>query len=100
MADEVRNGPGNPEEFVPAEPDNKANPVPEEDDVVLWAKVQYEEGTSGPLKNIEGVMVDDDYGVTVINPEEGVATTIGDRFIVRVDVQQLVMDETEAGDDA
>lgn len=87
------------EEFQASKVD-EANPEEAMDDVVLWAKVQYEEGTSGPLKNIEGVMVDDDYGVTVINPEEGVATTIGDRFIVRVDVQQLVMDETEGDDNA
>lgn len=80
--------------------EEKGQPEEALDDVVLWAKVQYEEGTSGPLKDIEGVMVDDDYGVTVINPEEGVATTIGDRFIVRVDVQQLVMDETDEDDNA
>lgn len=61
---------------------------------MLWAEVTYEEGTSGPLINVAGVLIDDHVGVTVVHPDTGVATTIGDRFIVRVDIQ-AIMDEDE-----
>lgn len=68
---------------------------------LLFATIQYEEGTSGPLKVAAGLLVEDDAGITIIDPEDGVATSIGDRFIIRVDVQQVeVGDEDEdEGDD-
>lgn len=70
------------------------------DDVVLWATVQYEEGTSGPIQTAEGVLVDGDESLTIVNPDTGVATIIGDRFIVRVDIQQMdVSDEDDDDDD-
>lgn len=65
---------------------------------MLWAEVTYEEGTSGPLINVAGVLIDDHVGVTVVHPDTGVATTIGDRFIVRVDIQ-AIMDEDEDGNE-
>lgn len=85
------------EEFIPEEGEKGTT---EEEGPVLWGKVTYEEGTSGPLKVVEGVMMDDEYGVTIINPNEGVATTIGDKFVVRVDVQQVFMEDVDEDEDA
>lgn len=70
----------------------------EVEDITLWAKVQYEEGTSGPLESIEGVLIDGDDSLTIINPETGVATIIGDRFIVRVDIEQIDVESSDEGD--
>lgn len=56
---------------------------------LLFATIQYEEGTSGPLKVAAGVLIEDAEGITILDPEDGVATSIGDRFIIRIDVQQI-----------
>lgn len=66
-----------------------------DDGSFLWAIVQYEEGTSGPLKEAAGILVDDEVGVTILDPETGFATSFGDRFVVRVDVQAVNAGEAE-----
>lgn len=68
-------------------------------DVILWAKVLYEEGTSGPVKTVEGILMDGDDTLTIVHPETGVATIIGDRFIVRVDVEEMDVSDDEEEDD-
>lgn len=66
----------------------------------MWATVQYEEGTSGPLKVVEGLLVDDANGITVLNPETGLISIISERSLVRADVEQVeVEDEGEGSDD-
>lgn len=74
------------------------NDTPEQDNdevVTIWAMVRYEEGTSGPLKTVEGVLIDDSAGITVLDPETGAACIIGDRFIVRVDLAQVDDEDDE-----
>ena len=51
----------------------------------LWAVVQYEEGTSGPVKVVEGILVDDDGALTLVEPESGLIISIGASFIIRVE---------------
>lgn len=71
----------------------------DDDGSFLWAIVQYEEGTSGPLKEAAGILVDDEVGVTILDPETGFATSFGDRFVVRVDVQAISAGEAEGDDE-
>ena len=74
------------------------NDTPEQDNdevVTIWAMVRYEEGTSGALKTVEGVLIDDSAGITVLDPETGAACIIGDRFIVRVDLTQVDDEDDE-----
>lgn len=68
---------------------NEASEQDNDEVVTLWAMVRYEEGTSGALKTVEGVLIDDSAGITVLDPETGAACIIGDRFIVRVDLAQV-----------
>lgn len=78
------------------------NDTPEQgnDEVVtIWAMVKYEEGTSGPIKTVEGVLIDDSAGITVLDPETGEACIIGDRFIVRVDLAQVDEDDEDEDED-
>lgn len=74
----------------------------EDDGELIWAEALYEEGTSGPLKQASGVLVDSEAGVTLINPDTGDATIIGDRFLVRVDLMTIEAEESadDKDDDA
>lgn len=72
---------------------------PGEEENVIWAEVLYEEGTSGPLQQASGVLVDNQEGITLINPDTGNATIVGDRFLVRVDLVTIEVEDDEDDDD-
>lgn len=86
------------EEFLNALAGGEQGNEPEQESL-LFATIQYEEGTSGPLNVAAGLLVEDAEGITIIDPDSGVATSIGDRFIVRIDVQQVEIEDEDDDDD-
>lgn len=77
----------------------RANDEPEQDEIILWATVTYEEGTSGPILKAEGVLVDDEYGVSILDPETNEVTSVGDRFVISVVVRQVFIEDDEDDED-
>lgn len=74
--------------------------IEEDDAPPVWALVKYEEGTSGPIKTIEGILIDDSAGLTLLDPESGDAHIVGDRFIITATLTQLALAEDEGEDEA
>lgn len=72
---------------------------PEQDEIILWATVTYEEGTSGPILKAEGVLVDDEYGVSILDPESNEVTSVGDRFVISVVVRQVFIEDDDEDDE-
>lgn len=72
----------------------------EGEEPTVWAAITYEEGTGGPLQQAGGILIDDPDGVTILDPETGNATIIGDRFVIRIDIIQVEVEvEDEMEDD-
>lgn len=69
-----------------------------EDEPHIWAVLTYEEGTSGPLKTVDGLLVDDSSGMTVLDPETGTATIVTERFLVKADL--VAMEVEDEGQEA